>query len=221
MYLIIAGAGIIGGSLAGSLVAAGHEVLIIDTDPARVAKVQQDLGNVAIAGYPASVRVLTEAGASRASVLIAVTGRDEDNLAVCLLAKYVMKVPRTVALANQPDNAPLFESAGIDIAVSSVDLVLAALAGSLPAHPLLRLMPVSSRTKEVVAIKVPARAAIAGRSVSEVPLPYGALIALVVTSDGRVQTASPHTLIQDEDEVIAVVPPDAAEALWETLTEQK
>ena len=219
MYLIIAGAGVIGESLAASLIAAGHEVFIVDSDPALIAKVQRELGSIAKLGYPASVEVLTQAGAARAAVFIAVMPHDEDNLASCQLAKGTLKVPRTVALANQPDNAPLFEAAGVDVAVSGVDMMLAALAGALPAHPLLRLMPVSSRTREVVGIKIPARAAVVGRPVNEVPMPYGTQMALVVKVDGRLQLATGDTVLEGEDEIIAVVPPDAAETLWETLTE--
>lgn len=219
MYVIVAGAGALGSALAASLIAAGHEVFVIDPDAALLAQVQKDLGSVGRAGYASSVAVLREAGAARAQIFVAVTPSDEENLAACQLVKKVMQTPRTVALANQPDNARLFEAAGVDAVVSKIDVLIANLAGSLPAHPLLKLMPVASGTREVVGIKIPARSVAAGRAVREISLPYGSLIVLVVSADGRVQPAQQDTVLQPEDEVIAVAPADAAETLWEALTE--
>lgn len=48
--------------------------------------------------------------------MVAVTGRDEDNLIVCQLAKQVFKVKRTVARVNNPKNAAVLKKLGVDIA---------------------------------------------------------------------------------------------------------
>ncbi|MSQ08969.1 MAG: TrkA family potassium uptake protein [Dehalococcoidia bacterium] len=219
MYVIVSGAGSLGSALAASLVAAGHEVFVIDPDAALLARAQEDLGSVGRAGYASSVAVLTEAGAARAQIFVAVTPSDEENLAACQLAKRVLQTPRTVALANQPDNVRLFETVGVDAVVSKIDVLIANLAGSLPAHPLLKLMPVAAGSREVVGIKIPALSVAVGRAVREISLPYGSMVILVVSADGKVQTGQPDTVLQAEDEVIAVAPADAAETLWEALTE--
>ena len=136
------GAGTIGYPLVSSLVSGGHEVLAIDTDPERSVPIVRKLGGVFLEGDATVPRTLRRAGANRANIFIATTGKDEDNLAACLLAKNVFNTARTIAVANSPENAALFEMAGVDVTVSATDLVLANIAGSLPAHPLIRLMPI-------------------------------------------------------------------------------
>ena len=219
MYLVIVGAGTIGAPLCSSLVATGHEVLVLDLDPARIGALEQSLGSVAKVGDGTTMKSLTEAGTARASVFIAVTDRDEDNLAACQLAKANFNVARTIALVNSPDNAPLFDLLGVDVVVSATDLVLSHIAGALPAHPLVRLMPVTGRSKEIVGIKVPAGASVVGKPLNQIPVPYGGVISLVIGRNGSTEVPTPETVIESEDEVIAVTPVESTETLWATLTE--
>ena len=219
MYLVIVGAGKVGAPLCSSLISTGHEVFAIDQDPARVRALDQSLGGVAGVGDGTSLEALTKAGTQRAAVFIAVTGRDEVNLAACQLAKRMLDVPQTVALVNSPDNAALFELLGVDMVVSATDLILSRIAGGLPAHPLVRLMSVAGRSKEIVGIKVPTGATVVGKPLSEVPVPYGGVISLVIGRNGRTQVPGPDTILEGEDEVIALTPVDATQSLWETLTE--
>jgi trk system potassium uptake protein TrkA len=219
MYLIVMGAGTIGYPLISSLVTTGHEVLAIDPDPQRAEYMRRKLGSVFLKGDATSSAVLREAGANRAEIFIATTGSDADNLAACLLAKNMFNTGRTVSVVNLPENAELFEMAGVDVAVSATDLVLSNISGALPAHPLLRLMPVRGRGLEVVAIKIPAGAAVAGRPLRDVQAPYGAHLSLIISSDGKAETPTPETVLEGEDEVIAVCPAESTRSLWETLTE--
>jgi len=219
LYLVIVGAGTVGAPLCSSLVATGHEVFAVDQDAARVRALEESLGSVARVGDGTTMECLNEAGTARASVFIAVTDRDEDNLAACQLARANFNVPRTIALVNSPDNAPLFEQLGVDVVVSATDLVLSHIAGALPAHPLVRLMPVTGRSKEIVGIKVPAGASVVGKPLNQVPVPYGGVISLIIGRNGSTEVPTPETVIESEDEVIAVTPVESTETLWETLTE--
>ncbi|HIF73063.1 MAG TPA: TrkA family potassium uptake protein [Dehalococcoidia bacterium] len=219
MYLVIVGGGKVGAPLASSLINEGHEVFVLDHDPDTVASLQRDLGMVATIGDATSVRALRDAGASRAGAIIATTDSDEDNLAACQLARTNFDVPRTIAVAHSPENAELFDLAGIDLVVNATDLVLSNLATALPAHPLIRLMPVADRSQELVAIKLPAAGTVVGSTLSELTLPYGTKIVLMITADGRSKTPDADTLVEAEDEIFALSPANSTAELWEFLTE--
>jgi trk system potassium uptake protein TrkA len=221
MYVVIAGGGRLGAQLADSLIAGGHEVFVIDTSEGVVERLRSRLGSISMMGDATSQAVLTEAGTARASVFIATTGSDEDNLAACQLAKARFNVPRTVAVVGDPDNVSVFELLGIDDVVSSTDLVLSRIAGALPAHPLVRLMPVTGRSKEMVGIKVPAGGVVAGRALKDVNLPYGSLISLVIGSNGSTEVPTQETVLEPEDEVVAVSPVESTDQMYQTLTELK
>lgn len=219
MYLVIVGGGKVGAPLASSLINEGHEVFVLDNNPDTIASLQRELGMIATIGEATSVRALQDAGTARASALIATTDSDEDNLAACQLARANFDVPRTIAVANSPENAELFDLVGIDLVVSATDLVLANLATALPAHPLIRLMPIADRSQELVAIKLPASGTVVGRTLSEITLPYGTKIILMITAEGQSKTPDADALIEAEDEIVALSPANSTAELWELFTE--
>ncbi len=219
MYLVIVGGGKVGAPLASSLINEGHEVFVLDNNPDTIASLQRELGMIATIGEATSVRALQDAGTARASALIATTDSDEDNLAACQLARANFDVPRTIAVANSPENAELFDLVGVDLVVSATDLVLANLATALPAHPLIRLMPIADRSQELVAIKLPSSGTVVGRTLSEITLPYGTKIILMVTAEGQSKTPDADTLIEAEDEIVALSPANSTAELWELFTE--
>ena len=219
MFVVIVGCGKIGSSLARALMAGGeHEVAVIDRDASRCEAVQEDLGSVAVVGDACEVGVLAESGVTRADVLLAVTGRDEENLVACQLAKHRFNVPKTVSLINNPSNAPLFRILDIDVTISSTDLILSHIEEELPVHPLVHLMPVIG-TRALVQIKIPPEAMVVGKPLNEILLPDGTLIALLIFEDGRAEIPDERTVVEANAEMIVVTHTEDEEVLWETLTE--
>ena len=130
MRVVIAGGGNVGRFIAEQLHEAGHEVLIVENDPAVVRRRQRarragrrDLvGGRRLRGHPARPRPSVD----EADVVAAVTGDDEDNLVISLLAKQEFGVPRVVARVNNPKNEWMFnEMWGVDVAVSTPHLLTA------------------------------------------------------------------------------------------------
>ena len=219
MYLVIVGGGKVGAPLASSLINEGHEVFVLDHNPDVVANLQRELGMIATTGEATSISALQDAGTARAGALIATTDSDADNLAACQLAKTNFDIARTIAIAHSPENAELFDRSGVDLVVSATDLVLANLATALPAHPLIRLMPVADRSQELVAIKLPSAGTAIGLTLSELRLPYGTKIVLIITTAGQSKPPDSDAIIEAEDEIIALSPTNSTAELWELLTE--
>ncbi|MDA1258397.1 MAG: TrkA family potassium uptake protein [Chloroflexi bacterium] len=219
MYIVIIGAGRIGRGLARSQLATGQEIFLIDNDPARVQMLRTTFGSIARLGDGTNVTNLREAGVARAGLFIAATGDDAVNLAACQLARQVFNVPKTVAVALDPENATLFEALGVDDVVSLTDLAMTRLASVVPSHPVVRLMPLAGRNREMVALKIPAGANVVNRMLSEVVLPYGSSVILVIGPTGQTEEPRPDTVLGAEDELIVVTPVEGTQSLWETLTE--
>src|SRR5579859_2090315 len=95
MYIIIGGGGEIGYYLTKSLLNQGHEVLLLEKGGLRFKTLVEELGQAVVRGDACEARTMEEVGASRADVVIAVTGEDEDNLVICQMAKKRYKVGRT------------------------------------------------------------------------------------------------------------------------------
>ena len=217
MYILVVGCGKVGYQLTRALLAMGQEVLVIESDPRRCLSLRDELGSVALQGDGTEVQVLKEAGAARADVVIAVATRDEDNLAVCQVAKHLFNTPKAIALVKDPQNEALFKLLGVDVTINSTHFILSTIEEEIPGHPLVHLINLEAFQKEMVSINIPSDAAVVGKPLGEIGLPPDSFISLVVTNEGPV-LPSEDVVLGSGDDVVAVTSPEEEQLLYETLT---
>lgn len=218
MYIIVVGAGKIGYHLSRSLLRSEHEVIIVERSAERCDAVRRDLGNLVILGDGCDEETLRRAGTARADVFIATTGRDQDNLVSCQIAKHRFRATRTIALVNIPANGNLFEALGVDAWVSSTDVILHRIVEELPASSLVHLMRVRNANRQVVGIRIPSDAAVVGRSLGQVSLPSDSLISFIVKRNGTLLPPDQDAVLGTDDEVVAITTAEGEEILREALT---
>ena len=124
MYAIIVGAGRIGTLIARWLLDAEQEITVIDRDPDRSAAIEDELGSVVVRGDATESRVLSEAGASRADVLIATGRRDDESLVICQMAAHLFGVGRVMAIVNVPEHVDLFNRLGVSESIDTTALLV-------------------------------------------------------------------------------------------------
>ncbi|OOH91445.1 Trk system potassium transport protein TrkA [Pasteurellaceae bacterium 15-036681] len=103
MKIIILGAGQVGATLAENLASEDNDITIIDSEPERLKALQEKHDLQVIHGNASSPRVLREAGASDADLLVAVTDNDESNMVACQIAYTLFNVPTKIARIRNPD----------------------------------------------------------------------------------------------------------------------
>ena len=137
-----------GTAIASDLHAGGHDVLVIEQDPDLVARIRGDLDITWVVADACEVASLDAAGLATVDVVVAATGDDEDNLVISLLAKQEFAVPRVVARVNHPKNQWLFtESWGVDVSVSTPQLLTALVEEAVSVGSLVRLLRFEGRQR--------------------------------------------------------------------------
>jgi len=217
MYIIVIGGGKVGYYLAEALLGQGHEILVVEKDPARTQLIIDRLGSVCVRGDGCEVSTLTDAGTGRAEMFIAVTGDDEDNLVACQVAKHKFNVPRTVARINNPRNEAIFKELGIDVAVSSTNIILESIQEEVPTHSLTHLLDIRDKGLEVVELKIPADAKTVGKEIRELSLPPESRLFLIIPKQEKPRVPTASTVLQAEDQIIAITTPESEEALKTAL----
>ncbi|MCC6382802.1 MAG: TrkA family potassium uptake protein [Dehalococcoidia bacterium] len=215
MYVLIAGGGKVGFYLAQELLNSNHEVLVIERDSARAAAVVEELGDNVLTGDGCEATTLDAAGVARADLVAAVTGDDEDNLVVCEIARR-RGVPRTIARINNPKNELLFKKRGIETTISATQAILAQIEQELPTHEMIPLLQLHSGL-ELVEMKLPDTAPVAGRAVRDVLLPPESLISLVVDPGGVPRIPSGDTRLNAGDALVVVTRKESLNLLREAL----
>lgn len=217
MYIIIVGGGEIGYYLAKTLLSDDHEVLIIEKDAKNCEAVAEELGNIVVHGDGCEAATLEDSGTGRADMLIAITGDDEDNLVAAQVAKHKFNVPRTIARIKNPQNETIFKKLGIDVTVSSTDLILSHIEQEIPSHPLVPLLKLRGGDFEIVKVNIPPNSSAAGKRLGDISLPPDSLVCLVASGVRGLQIPTKDTIIETEDEIVAVTKPETEQALRAAL----
>jgi trk system potassium uptake protein TrkA len=203
MYVVVIGGGNVGDYLTQELLAAGHEVVMIEKDPARARTIADELGSIVIPNDGCEGRYQAEAGMNRADVVAAVTGDDEDNLVACQVAKMKFNVPRAIARVSNPKNEPLFRRLAIDDTVSPTRSIQGVIEHEIPIHDLLHLAELEGGEVQIVEAQLDGASPAIGKEVRDLRLPEGSTVAVIVR-DTRAIAVRPETILRAGDKLLAV-----------------
>lgn len=110
--------------LIGLLMKDKHKLIVINDDRAYCEHLAAVYDKVSVVyGNPGSEEVLSDAGIKGADVMIALSGKDADNLEVCQLAKQMFSVRKTICMVKNPGNVEIFKELGIDQVISPVHIL--------------------------------------------------------------------------------------------------
>ncbi len=142
MKIIISGCGKIGTTLIESLVVEGHDLVVIDNNPAVISEITNIYDVMGICGNGVDSDVLDEAGVSEAQLFIAVAGSDELNMLSCFIAKR-MGAKNTIARIRKPE----YNDKSLGFMKSQLELSMAINPERLAAQELFNILKVPSALK--------------------------------------------------------------------------
>jgi trk system potassium uptake protein TrkA len=165
----------------------------------------RQLRAVVVCGDGSDAQVLKEAGALGADAVLAITPNDQDNLIICQLASLKFGVPRAVALANDPDNAEVFEKLGVS-AFSTTHIVGSLIEQRASLEQIINLLPVGEGLVNVTEIVLDADSPVAGKVLKDIDLPDNALIAVVIRDNQPIVPRGANDLRAGDRLVLITLP---------------
>ncbi len=101
MKIVVCGAGQVGFNIARHLSMEGNDVIVIDTSPDLIRRINDNLDAQGVVGHASRPDVLDRAGISDADMIIAVTHTDEVNMVACQVAHSLFEVPTKIARVRE------------------------------------------------------------------------------------------------------------------------
>jgi trk system potassium uptake protein TrkA len=217
MRVAIAGAGNVGLFIANDLVSAGHEVQLIEQNPAVVEKAETNDGIEWLLADACEVSSLRQAGLERCEVVVAATGDDEDNLVISLLAKQEFGVPRVVARVNNPSNEWMFNASwGVDVSVSTPHLLTALVEEAVSVGSLVRLLSFENDRARLSEVTLAENSPAEGVEIRNLALPRDSTVVAVLRGDHLVVPRG-DTVLGAGDEVLVLATVDAEDEVRRVL----
>lgn len=187
MRVLIVGAGEVGFSAAQMLSREGHDVVVVEEDERLVDRATDQLDALVLQGNGASPKILSEVGAQKSELLVAVTSSDEVNITACLVAKS-QGVKRTVARLRNNDyydsKSPFSRDVlGIDFVIHPERAAAEEIREALRVPGSVNVETFADRSIEVAEVILKKDSPAVGREVKDVELPERSLIVGVVRKD--------------------------------------
>ena len=165
MYLIVVGAGDIGGPLIDIATRSGNEVVVIERDDERADLVASEHDCLVLNADATTKETLQEAGAGQADAMISTTDQDATNIMVCLLAKE-LEIPAVVSVVHNPQHMALFEQIGVNTMENPQQLIAEYLYRAVSRPAIVDYLRIGEQA-EVFEITVTENAPIVGKTLHE------------------------------------------------------
>jgi trk system potassium uptake protein len=205
MKVLIVGAGKALYFLCRNFTAKGYTVVIINRNREECVLLARRLSATVVCGDGSDAGILGEAGTMGADVVLAITPNDHDNLVICQLAALKFGVPRAIALANDPENAEIFEKLGVS-AFSTTHIVGSLIEQRASLEQIINLMPVGEGRVNVTEIILNANSPVAGKLMKDIVLPENALVAVVMRDQRPIVPRGSNQLLAGDRLVLITMP---------------
>ncbi len=218
MLVLVIGGGRTGSFLTSLLLSQGHKVRLIEHRTDALVNIHRELpSEVVFEGEGSDPQVLEAAGVQQAQVLAAVTSDDADNLVICALARQVYGVRRVIARINNPKHSWLFtREMGVDVALNQADLMAKMIEEEMSLGDMMILLKLHRGKYSLVEEKIYHGAKAAGVSIKDLKLPPNCTLSGILRG-GEMILPHGNTVLQEDDEVLALVDDAAAEELSHLL----
>ena len=217
MRVIVVGNGKIVYFLVRQFASKGHRVTIVTDDREEAGILSRRIKTPVLHGDGSDPGVLEAAGAHRAEGVLALTARDQDNLAVCQIARRMFRVPRTVGLVNDPENEEVFRKLGVSVAFSATQIIARILEERAGFEEISSLIPVAEGKIMVSEVALRADAPVVERELQQLEIPEGALIGGIIR-EGEVIVPRGNTRLFGGDRLILISQPDCYDQVLRLLT---
>lgn len=117
MRILIVGAGTVGFNLAEQLSLEGHDISVVEPDPAVARRINEKLDVLVANGSGGDADILVSAGIRQAEMVIAVTDIDELNMLICLLANHYGVKTKIARVRNEDYSHEKFQEAAGDLKI--------------------------------------------------------------------------------------------------------
>ena len=179
----------------------GINTKLIERDKEKCEKIAESLPRtLVINGDGTSIDLLKSEGIETTDGFVAVTGFDEDNLLVALLAKH-LGAKKVIAKVDRINYIPILEKIGVDAVVNPRMTTASAILRFIRKGKIISLTLLKEGEAEVIELIVSPHSKIINTPLKKANLPQNSIIGAIVRKD---EVIIPHgnDIIQSQDEVI-------------------
>ncbi len=180
-------------------------ITLIDKNLQTCQNIADEYGVEVLMGDGCNSQVLADAGTADADIFLALTGKDEENLIACQMAKSLFGINNPICRVNEPKNIPIIKKMGIFNTFSSTMLLAKVLNQEVEHSGISLVHTISGTDNVIVEFILKPNAYIAGKKLKNIEFSGRNRVVLVAhASDHRVEVADGETELHPYDRVMMI-----------------
>jgi trk system potassium uptake protein len=217
MKIIIVGGGMKVHFLAKSFISKGYDITIINEDIEYCKKLSRNHQANVVNGDGSLPEILEDAGIEYTDAVIAVTPDDPTNLVICQLASKLYEVPKTLSIANDPNNIGIFKKLGVNTVISTADIISSLIEQRVLIDDLIELMPIEGGKVSMMELEMHPGYPAVGKRMLDLNFPEGAIVSCILRGDDVIIPFG-KTTVQEHDRLIILYKPPVQPKVFKALS---
>jgi trk system potassium uptake protein TrkA len=218
MKIVIVGGGKLAYYLIKTLSPFRHDISVIELQKETCVRIATDFDEVDVYnGDGTSIKTLEEVDCKSADFYVAVTGKDENNLIGCEIAKKRFGIKTTVARVNNPKNIEMFNLLGVDRVYSGTQILADIIEQEIEFIGLRIVFAIEKTTKSIVEFKLSPRSAANGKTLLEYSFPGTSNVVMVTRQNGQVEMPRGDLVMSAGDVMLLACDHSEYDAIWRLM----
>lgn len=193
-----------------------HDITIIEQDEASATKIANQLSVVVIKGDGTIPSVLGPA-CEDTDMLIALTGKDENNLIACQVAKKHFGVPLTIARVNNPRNLEVMERFGVDKSYSGTKILAEMIEQEIDHLGLRIVHKIKKSDKVLIEFTLSPSSKACEKALENYTFINDSKVVVITTADGKVIAPRGSTVMHSGELMMMVCSSKYVEQIWKEM----
>jgi trk system potassium uptake protein len=197
-----------------------HKLIVINQDRQVADYISSNNDIPVFPGDPSKAYCLDDAEVNDADVLIALTDSDTDNYIICITAKRLFNIRRTVAKVRNPKNVDLFRRLGVDSVISSTYLIGQSILNESSIEKMIKKLAFEDDKIVMIEIEVEENFALVNKKIMDIKFPRNINISCIYRNP-HVIIPSGSTEIKPDDKLIIITTPTEQEEIINYIRKKK
>lgn len=220
MKIIILGGGKLAYYLVKTLQPGKHSIVVLEQQKELCEKMANELEVDVFHGDGTNIAMLERAGAQDADFMVAITGKDENNLIACEIAKKKFNVKQTISKVNNPKNIDMFYKLGVDKPVSSTQIIADLIEQEIEYAGMRTAYKISNSTKVIVEFILSPKSVACGKTLQEYTFPGQSKIVLIKRGDGQIVVPAGDVFMKENDVILMVCDETSFDIIWRAMVKK-
>ena len=218
MRIVIAGGKTQADFLISNLKARKHRITVINGDDLYCHYLTETHKIPVFHGDPSKYFVLKEADIVNYDVLVALTEKDADNLAICQYAKRCFGIKKVICTVSNPKNVSLFKKLGIDNVISSTHMVAQYITEATTLENIIKTLTLENDKIVISEIVIEEKYDCVGKTLSRITLPPNTIIACIIRRSTEMIVPTGNDCIKAGDKLLVLTSVENQKKAITTIT---